>query len=210
MPESGESIKERSPPPLKNVANVSIAKSTPTAPTNNGEQVPGTLCSKSSAGWRRSPRLISLVSREEGNVSVGNKSGSNVKLAVRSPPAAEILSQNAYSQPSLSLGSSNATNYARRSLASVINNDNFGMDLSAKNFACCFSDSDEEGGFDPFSPLLNDDDGYIDDEIDIVKDEITEIYDNVETNILSSSDSAQLETLTINITEVTTAAEKST
>ena len=63
---------------------------------------------------------------------------------------------------------------------------------------------DEEGGFDPFLPLLNDDDGYIDDEIDIVKDEITEIYDNVETNILSSSDSAQLETLTTNINEVTT------
>ena len=75
MQENGESIKQRSPPPLKTVANVSIAESTPTAPTNDGEQVPGTVCSGASAGRRRSPRLISSVLREEGNVQGKKKNG---------------------------------------------------------------------------------------------------------------------------------------
>ena len=61
------------------------------------------------------------------------------------------------------------------------------MDLSAKIFACCFSDLDEEEGFDPFSPLFDNDDWYLDDEKDDVTDGISEIYDNVETNIINNS-----------------------
>ena len=109
---------------------------------------------------------MSAVIRNESTQNGVTFSGYDGVIAVESPPTREILSHNGYSQPSSSLGISLNTGSARISLSSVVNDDNFDMDLSAKNFAYCFSDSDEEGGFDKFSPLIDNDDSYLDDEAD--------------------------------------------
>ena len=177
----------RSPRQETKVANVSVSTSTPNASSASTEQLPYSTLSEHADGRRRSPRLAEAILGLHQNVSESNASNSDRRSAGRSPPTVEILSQNAYSQPSSSLASSLTSNCVRRSLSSVINNDNYGMDLSAKNFACCFSDSDEEDGFDPFSPLFDNDDWYLDDEKDDVTDGISEIYDNVETNIINNS-----------------------
>ena len=76
MPENGKSIASGSPPQLSSVANVSIAESTPKAPSTCTEQVPGSACSKSSTGRRRSPRLVSSISRGQESVSESNGSSS--------------------------------------------------------------------------------------------------------------------------------------
>ena len=167
--------------------NMIISENTPGASSVSNESLPPNLGSDRVDGRRRSPRLLSIVPRSESEKEGGVDSRKDGVFGRESPPTHEILSQNAYSQPSSSLASSLNTGGARRSLASVINDDNYDMDLSSNNFACCFSDSDEEGGFDVFSPLIEDDDWYLDDEKDIVDEEYVEIYESIESTNESNS-----------------------
>lgn len=187
MSENGVNLSRHSPPPLQNTDKIRTNENTPTACSDSNETVPGTIFTNKSDDRRRSPRLLSAVIRNESTQNDVTFSGDDGVIALESPPTRDILSQNGYSQPSSSLGSSLNTGSARRSLSSVVNDDNFGMDLSAKNFACCFSDSDEEGGFDKFSPLIDNDDSYLDDEADNVMEEFVEIYENIETSNVNSS-----------------------
>ena len=128
----------RSPRQETKVANVSVATSTPNASSASTEQLPYSTFSEHADGRRRSPCLAEAILGLHQNVSEGNASNSDRRSAGCSPPTVEILSQNAYSQPSSSLASSLTSNCVRRSLSSVINNDNYGMDLSAKNLPVAF------------------------------------------------------------------------
>ena len=100
----------RSPRQETKVANVSVSTSTPNASSASTEQLPYSTLSEHADGRQRSPRLAEAILGLHQNVSEINASNSDRRSAGRSPPTVEILSQNAYSQPSSSLASSLSSN----------------------------------------------------------------------------------------------------